>query len=126
MRRDEIRPRDAVAVEKHAVVAARRADRAVADLGGAKSAIHLPDMGERHAEARLPALDQRGGRRPRAVVGDHDLELAVALTRQRRQHRLQRILAIVGRDDDGDELGHVLRLGSRVQARALVLRASMT
>jgi hypothetical protein len=69
--------------------------------------VHLPDVSERNAQARLPALDQRGSGGARAVVGDHDLEAPVGLMRQRRQDRLERVLAIVGRDDDGDEFGHV-------------------
>ena len=61
---------------------------------------------ERHAEPRLPLLDQRRGRRPRAIVGDHHLEAPVGLARQRPQHRVERIRAIKCRDDDGDQIGH--------------------
>ncbi len=107
MGRDEIGPHDAVAVEEDAIVAAAGEDRAVADFGGAKASILLPDMAERNAEPRPPGLHQRGGRGARAVIRDHDLEAAVGLARQRRQHRRERVLAIVGRDDDGDEIGHV-------------------
>ena len=84
MCRDEVGPRDAVAVEEDAVVAAAGEDGAVADFGGAKAAILLPDMAERNAEPRSPALHQGGGAGARAVVRDHDLEAAVALARQRR------------------------------------------
>ena len=103
---DEIRPHDAVAVEKDAVVAARGQDRAVADFAGAKSAIFVPDMLEAVAEFGLPGLDQLAGDRGRAVVGHHDLEIAVGLARQRAQHRRERILAVIGGDDDGNQLGH--------------------
>ena len=84
------------------VVAARRADRAVADFAGAKTAMLVPDMGERHAKPRLPLLDQRGRGRPRAVVGHQDLEVAIVLARQRTQHCGERVVAVEGRDDDRD------------------------
>ena len=103
---DEIRTDDAVAVEKHAVVAARGQQRAVAHLGSAEAAMLLPDMGERDADVRLPALDQFRSRRPRAVVRHHDLEAPIALRSQRAQHRVERIRALVGGDDNGNQIGH--------------------
>ena len=107
---DEVRPQDAVAVEEDAVVAARREDRPVADLAGAEAAMLVPGVRERDAEPRLPARDQRGGRRARAVVGDHHLELPVGLARERAQHRVERVRALVGRHDDGDAVAHSLTL----------------
>src|SRR4029078_9623189 len=56
---DKVRPRQAVTVEEHDVVAARFTDRAVANLAGAETAVLVPDMGEPHAEPWLPLLDQR-------------------------------------------------------------------
>ena len=50
---DEIRPRQAVAVEEHDIVAARCADRAIADFAGAKAAMLVPDM--RRAARRAAA-----------------------------------------------------------------------
>ena len=117
---DEIRPRDAVAVEENAVAAARGEDGAVADLGGAEAAILVPDVIEAMAELSLPALDQRGGRRARAVIGDHHLEIRVGLAAKRAQHRVERVFAIVGGHDDGDQPGqhdlHKTWNGGRPQA----------
>ena len=104
---DEIRTRQAIAVEEHAIIAMARADRPVADLGGSEIAMLLPDMRQRRAEPRLPRLDQCRGLRPRAVVGDNHLEPPVVLLRQRTQHRVQRVGPVVGRHDDGDQFGHV-------------------
>ena len=58
MRGDEIRPRDAVAVEEDAVGAARGEDRAVADLGGAEAAVLVPDVIEAAADLAFPGFDQ--------------------------------------------------------------------
>src|SRR5262249_51944243 len=46
----EIGGHDAIAVEKDAVVAAARLDRAVTDFSGAESAMGLPHVAERNAE----------------------------------------------------------------------------
>src|SRR5713226_5490517 len=107
MRRDEIGTRNAIAVEEDAVVAAAAEDRAVADFGRPKASIDLPNVAERNTEPRLPAFHQARGRGTRAIIRDDDLEAAVALARQRRQRCIERILAIVGRDDDGDEVRHL-------------------
>src|SRR5436305_12532542 len=104
MRRHEIRARDAIAVEKHDVAAAALRDRAVTDFGEAKAAILLPDMPERHAGFRGPALDHLTRRRPRAVVSHDDLETAVVLPVERAQAGAERIGAIVGRHDERDQL----------------------
>ena len=81
MRRDEIGRRDAVAVEEDAVVAAAGENGAVADFRGAKTAVSLPDVTERNSKPRAPALHHSRGRGARAVVGNHNLETAIALTR---------------------------------------------
>ena len=54
MGRDEIGPHDAVTVEEDAIVAAAGEDRAVADFGGAKAPILLPDMAEWNAKLEKP------------------------------------------------------------------------
>ena len=51
-------------------------------------------------------IDQGGGGRSRAIIGNHHLEPAVGLARQRRQHRLERIRAIVSGHDERDETRH--------------------
>ena len=103
---DEVCTRDAIAVQEYAIGAAARQDAAVADLAGAKSAVLMPDVAKRRREMRGLRLDECARRRPGAVVGDHDFEMTVALARQRTQNRAERVLPIVGRDDDGDEFGH--------------------
>src|SRR6516164_4071016 len=106
--RNEIGPGQAIAVKKDAKCALARANAAVANLAAAEAAVFVSDMLER--EARFPALDQPGGVGSRAVVGDDNLEIAVRLSGQRPQHGRERILAVVGRDDNRNEKGaaHVL------------------
>ena len=107
MDQKEVARRDAVAVQEDTVIAATREDGAIARLGGAKSPIVLPDMAKRYTQTRAPAFHHGCCRGAGAVVGDHDLEPAITLERQRRQCRLERVLAIVGGDDDRDEIRHV-------------------
>ena len=97
----------AIAVEKDTIVAAGSEPGPVAALGGTKPALRLPHMAERHAEPGPPTLYQRGGRGAGTVVRDHDFEASVILTRQCRQRRIERILAIICREDDGDEIRQV-------------------
>ncbi len=104
--RDEIRPRDAVAVEENTIAAARGQDRAVANLGGAKALVGMPDMIEPPVEFGLPLADQtrRGG--TGAVVGNDHLEVRICLPRERSEDRIECVLAVESGDDDGDQLGH--------------------
>ena len=44
---DKIAPRQAIPVEKHAVAATARKNRAIANLTGAKVSVLVPHMGER-------------------------------------------------------------------------------
>ena len=100
MRGDEVRSCDAIAVQKDAIGSPRRHDRPVARPRGAKAAILLKDMGQRERRAGGPIGDQRGGVRAGAVIGDHDVEIPVALARKRAQHRIERGHPIIGRHDD--------------------------
>src|SRR4029077_4901938 len=79
VRRAEIRPRDAIAVEKDQVAARTRRDGAIADFGETKAAVLMPDMPERHADPGDPTVDDLPRLRPRSVVGHDDLEIAVVL-----------------------------------------------
>ena len=79
MCRNEVGRREAVAVEKNAIVALAGEQGAVADFGRAKPAILLPDVAERNAEPRSPPLHQIRGPGTGPVIRDHDLEAAVAL-----------------------------------------------
>src|ERR671935_2153415 len=81
MGEDEIGRGDAVAVEEDAVVAAAGQNGAVADLRGAKTAVPLPDVTERNSKLRAPAFHHGRRRGARAVVGNHNLETAIALAR---------------------------------------------
>ena len=56
-----------------------RGHRQVADLGRAKSAMLMARMGERYAELCLPLRDHACCRRSRSVIGNNNLESAVAL-----------------------------------------------
>ena len=105
---DKIRPHDAISVQENDITAARGQDRAIADFGGAKAAVLVPDMREPVADLGLAGLDQLRGRRRRAVVGHHHLELLIGLARERAQHRRQRVCAVIGGDDDGHEFSHGL------------------
>src|SRR5262245_24272365 len=106
MPRDEVRTGKAIAVDEHAIAAATRRDRAVADLAGAKAVMLLPDMRDRNAEIVLPAGHHSGRGRTGAVIGDQHLEIPVGLPRQRAQREVERVLAIAGRDDDADQISH--------------------
>ncbi len=109
MRGDEIGAGQAIAVEEDAKLAGARADAAVADFAAAKTAMLVADMLERHRQTRFPALDDARGVRPRAVVGNDDFEGFIRLMRERAERGIERILAIIGRDDDGNErLSHGL------------------
>ena len=102
MRGDEIRPHDAIAIQENAVAAARDQDGAIANLGGAKSAVFVPDMVESAAKPILPSTDHHSGSRARAVIGDDDLEIPVGLVRERTQHRIEHVFAVIGGHDDGN------------------------
>ena len=96
---------EAVPVEEHEVVAARleRPEVAVASLPPAL--VRLPDVPQTVAEGLLPALDDRGGLGPGAVVGDDDLERGVVLVGERPQGEVERLGPLVRDDDDADEPG---------------------
>ena len=111
MHGDEVRPHDAIAIEKDAIVAMRGQDRAIADFGGTEAAVLMPDMRQWMSELGFPGLHQFGGLRAGTVVRDHHLEIPVGLPRQAPQHRRQRILAPVGGHDDGDQTDHGLISG---------------
>src|SRR5262245_1967135 len=94
MRRDEVGRNDAVAVEEDAIIAATGEYGTVADFGGAKAAMQLPDVTERNTKTRSPALHHGRRHRTRTVIRDHNLESAVGLARQRRQYGVKRVFAI--------------------------------
>ena len=102
----QIGPRQAIAIEEHAIIATAIPDGAIANLTRAKPAMLLPNMLERHTEPLLPLFDQRRRRRPRTVIGDHHLEAPVGLTRQRPQHGVKRIRTIERRHQNGDQVRH--------------------
>jgi len=108
MGRDEIGPRQTIAIEEHAIIATARSEGAIANFRGAKPALLMPDARQRHPEFWLPLLDQSRGRGSRAVIGDHHLESTVALARQRSQHGIERIRPVECRHDEGDQVGHGL------------------
>ncbi len=115
---DEIRPHDAIAIEENDVVAARGQNGAVADFTGPEAAVLVPYVFDAVPDGRLETVDQRSRRRARAIVGDQHLKVGIALTRERAQHRGERVLAVVGRDDDGNQLGHEYSFKSVASRRA--------
>ena len=103
MRGDEIGSDQTVAVEENAQRTGASANAAVANLTAAKTAVLVAYVFERYAKARPPGGDDMGRFRPRAVIGNDDLEITIGLRSERAKHRLQRILAVEGRDDNRDE-----------------------
>src|SRR5882757_145249 len=87
MRRLKARPRDAIAIEPDDVASRARAQRLVADLRQQIAAILVPHMLDRNAKTWRPGGDHRADFAARAVIGNHDLEVLVALSRERAQHR---------------------------------------
>src|SRR5262249_11199447 len=104
---DKIWPDDAVAVEKYAIRSLRGQYRVIANLSGAEAAIGMPDVLETAADFRLPAFDQPCSGRSGAIIGHNNLESGVRLSRKRSQDCIERIFAIIGRDDDRKEFGHI-------------------
>src|SRR5262249_10589286 len=98
-------------------VAAADEDGAIADFCSAKAAIRLPHVTERNTQPRPPAFHQGRGRGTRAIIRDDDLEATVALARQCGQVRLEGVLAIIGLDNDGDQIRH---LGSCMLCPAVI------
>ena len=41
-----------------------------------------------------------------SVVGNDHFIIPIHLSRQRAQHRAERVFAVIGGDDDGDQLSH--------------------
>src|SRR5580704_13894171 len=107
---DEICARQAIAVEEYANFAGAGANAAIADFAAAETTMLVVNLLERHQQPRSPALNDARSVRPRAVVGDDDLEIFICLMRQRAQGGIERILAVIGGDDDGNECraGHGL------------------
>src|SRR5262249_19963583 len=104
--RDEARPRDAIAVQKHAIRALAHEYTAIADFARAKSAILLPHMLERNVKGGGTPSDERTRLRARPIVGDNDLKVAVGLAREGAEHRVERVLTFVRGENDGDKLSH--------------------
>ena len=103
MRGDKIGVRQAIAVKKDAKLARTRDDAAVTDLTAAETAMLMANVLQHDRQPRAPILDKRLGRQTGAIVGDDNFEIAVGLPRQRAQDCIERVFAIIGRDDDGDE-----------------------
>jgi len=99
MRRHEIRSCDAVAVQEKDVGAGTDANAAIKDIGLPETPIFMPNMLDREVRFRRPFAHHLGRRRAGAIVGDHDFEIAIGLTRQCAQYRIESFLPIVGRHD---------------------------
>src|SRR5262249_37748817 len=104
---DKIRPRDAVPVEKYAICSVRGQYRLIANLGGAEPTISVPDVLKTAADFCLPAFDQPCSGWSGAIIGNNNLESGVPLPRKRSQDCIERIFAIIRRDDDRNQFGHI-------------------
>src|SRR5262245_8783232 len=104
---DKVRPDDAVAVEKYAICSLRGQYRVIANLSGAEAAIGMPDVLKTAADFRLPAFDQPCSGRSEPIIGHTTPERGVLLPRKRCQDCIERIFAIIGRDDDRNEFAHI-------------------
>ena len=100
---DEIACRQAIAIEEDADLAGAGGNAAVADLAAAEAPVLVANMLERQRQAHAPAFDNARGIWPRTIVGNDDFEIAVRLLGERAQHRVERIFAIISRDDDGNQ-----------------------
>ena len=100
---DKIGPGHAIAVKKDAQRALAGTNAAIANLTAAKPAMLVTDMLEWNREARLPVFDQSRGLGSRAIVSNDDFEIAIRLRGKRAQRSVQRVLAIVGCDDNRNE-----------------------
>src|SRR6516225_6573538 len=121
MRGDEIGSGQTVAVEENAQRTGASANAAVANLAAAKTAVLVAYVFERYAKARPPGGDDLGRFRPRAVIGNDDLEITIGLRSERAKHRLQRILAVQGRMLAGD--GETVRIRLILHRLFLRMRA---
>ena len=61
----------------------------------------MPNAVEAAADLPLPGTDCCSGGGGRAVVGHDDLEILLALARERAQYRIERVFAVIGGHDDG-------------------------
>ena len=91
----EAAPGHGVAVDHGEVVAARSLGAEVLHAGEPVAGVVLPDVSQPLAEGVAPALDRGRRLRPRPVVGDDDLEVRVALLREREQHGVERLRPLV-------------------------------
>lgn len=100
---DEIRKREAVAVEEDQIIAGRLKSGQIAGARRAKSLMFLPDELEGIIQPAMEILRHRRGAARRPVIGDDDLEVGPALLVEGEQNGLQGVGAVVGGyDDRGD------------------------
>ena len=104
---DKIWPHDAITVQKNTIVAAGGQNRTVSDFCRPETAVSVPDVIETATEFSFPGVDQLCRGLTRAIVGNNDFETAIILSSERSQDRVERIFAVIGRNDDGNQFGHI-------------------
>ena len=105
MTTDEIKLGHAVAVHQQDVAPLRRRHAQVAHARSGEAHIRVPDVHDRQAQIPRGLLHRLLVRWCGAVVCHHHFKAPVVLRGQATQHRKQRIAAVVGGDDDGDQVG---------------------
>ena len=117
----EIRPRDAVAVQEDEIGPPAGLHGSVQDLRPPKAVVLMPDVPYRDGRVGGERLDHRPCLLARPVVGDHDLEVPVGLRGERGQGQPQRRRPVIGVDDDRNHRVGVRRsqLSRRQRRRGL-------
>jgi hypothetical protein len=91
---------DAIAVDKDNVVGVRTRYRLVDDDRFAKAVVGVPLMLDWNGEAIGVPLDGFCDCRARTIVGDDDFKIAKSLVQEALEHSLEKIIAVVHRDDE--------------------------
>src|SRR5215472_4665202 len=100
----EIGPDEAIPINENADRPGTAKDRPIANLRKPKATILMPNMDQ--PQTWHPGLHQLARRRTRAVVGNKHFEVTILLGCKRSQHCVERIFAIEGGNDDGNEFSH--------------------
>lgn len=98
----EVTPWNRLAVNDHEVLSVRREDSEVEYPCEPEAGIRLPHVRETTAEVGAPVLDDSCRWVPGAIVGDDDVEVGIRLIRERSKNRIERVVPLVGANDDRD------------------------
>src|SRR5690606_29070313 len=104
MAQQEVRKRNAVAVNEDQIIAGGLGCGPVPDRCGAKTLVLMPDMLEAGTKTGFPAPNHLSRFAARTVIGYQQLPAVLGqadLPGESQQHRIQRIRPVIGRHDDG-------------------------